>query len=66
MKRLAVSAALVALTNTAHAGSLSDPIVEPVMAPVMIEEQAAASSAPSGGLVISLATLVVFGAAITK
>ncbi len=66
MKKLAAAAALLTLTNAAEAGSYDDPIVEPVMAPAMIEEEAASSSAPSGALVITLATLIVFGAAIAK
>ncbi len=66
MKSLAAAAMFIALTNTVHAGSLDDPIVEPVMAPVMIEEEAASSSAPSGALVITLATIAVFGAALAN
>ncbi len=66
MKSLVSAVLFAAFASSATAGALTDPIVEPVLSPVMIEDEAASSSAPSGSLVIALSTLIVFGAALGK
>ncbi len=63
MKKLVLAAALsAALGQPTLAGGLSDPVVTPVT----IAEDAAASSAPSAMLVLMLTTLIVFTNAATS
>jgi len=57
MKKLVLAAALAGFASTASAGSIAEPIVEPVI----IEETQQGSS---GGIVLPLLLLVLVGAAI--
>jgi hypothetical protein len=63
MKSLAAALCLASVAATAHAGGLSDPVVVPVMPEIVIQEEAAASSAPSPYFVLGLAAVIVFAAA---
>ncbi len=63
MKRYAVAFALLTAASAAQAGSYDAPADPPVMPPVIVEDDAAASSMPSAGLVLGLAALIVFGVA---
>jgi hypothetical protein len=63
MKYTAAAAVTLFTVTAATAGSLDVPADPPVMAPVVIEEAAASSSAPAPLLVLGLTAAVVFGAA---
>lgn len=57
MKKLVLAAALAGFASTASAGSIAEPIVEPVI----VEETQQGSS---GGIILPLLLLVLVGAAI--
>ncbi|MDA7426632.1 hypothetical protein [Thalassococcus lentus] len=59
MKKLVIIASLSFAAVSAQADGPSDPVVEPIV----IQQDAADSSANAGGLVLGLITLIVFGAA---
>ncbi len=58
MKKFALAAAMTAFASTAFAGSMADPIVEPVV----IEEAAASSSA--SGIWVPLVLLAIVAAVV--
>ncbi|KZY06317.1 MULTISPECIES: hypothetical protein [unclassified Sulfitobacter] len=61
MKKLVLAAAFAATASMASAGSLADPVVEPVVeAPVVIVEEPTGSS---GGILLPLFLLAVLVAA---
>lgn len=62
MKSLVLGASLFFAASTAFAGSYDTPYVAP---PVIVED-AADSSANTGGLVLGIMTLLLFGAAATN
>ena len=66
MNKFLAAAALVTIATASTARSYDAPADPPVMPPVIIEDQAASSSAPSGALVMALTTIVVFGAALAN
>ncbi|WP_136441466.1 hypothetical protein [Pacificoceanicola onchidii] len=61
MKKLATAMVFALAATTANADGYSDPIV----APAVIADAAVESSAPSATLVMVLATLTVFGTALS-
>jgi hypothetical protein len=63
MKSLAAALCLASVAATANAGGLSDPVVVPVMPEIVIQEEAAASSAPSPYFVLGVAFLAVLATA---
>ena len=63
MKHSAFAIFFIALATSASAGNYDAPADPPVMAPVVIEQAAEASSAPSAAFVLGLITLAVFGTA---
>lgn len=63
MKHFAIAAVILGAASAATAGSLDAPADPPVIAPAVIAEDAASSSAPSAMFVLALMTVAMFGAA---
>ncbi|WP_300516060.1 hypothetical protein [Aliiroseovarius sp.] len=59
MKKIALAAAIILTANSAFAGALTDPIVEPA---VIIEEAAAGSD---HGILVPIMFLIILGVALT-
>lgn len=66
MKNLAASVSILLWATSASAGALNDPIVEPLVPPAQIADDAAQSSMPSADLVLVLSMVAVFGAALAQ
>ncbi len=64
MKKVALAAALSLTASTAFAGGYSAPVMEATVAPAVVVEETASSSAP--GLVVALLVLAVAAAAISN